>query len=546
MISRSILVNFNSLPSSLDSLMPDNGLINLSASLNRAGHQTLILDFCTVSYIKHLITDEIHKELAEAYFELNKDRKKLSEILPIFKNIFKKLENRKQEVINEYINKRVCDKISDFDPHFVGFKLWSGEGFLGCIEIAKMIKKRFPKIKLIAGGPHNDFFHEHTFDFTDVFDILAYGECEETIVDLAQWSVGRKELDQINNIIYKKNGSAVRTPLKRVEDLDESAEPIYDPGIYPSLIGNEKVNVIMIDESRGCPNNCHFCPHPKKSGRKWRKRNPDNVVKIIKDAKTKLNTYCFRLAGSNPPADLMEDICKRIIANNLNIHFVAFGHGVNDSGEYYHLLKKAGCSSLFFGVESGNREILRDVMNKRVSPDRMKEAILKCKSASIGTTASVIVPAPGETLKSLYDTYQFLVDTSPDGVSLCMPGVFPGAEWYINKEKYGLELADDYFPRMMAYTIRFMMPPPLWDPFPFTIDGKDFTQQMILGDFLNTSLEKKGILTGINDVTLLFAQIFGLSIPQMRDLNREMFITGNAQKIEESVIQFNRAVSAGC
>lgn len=542
MQSRSLLINYNSFPSTLDSLMPDNGLINLASSLIRAGHQTQILDFSTVSFITDLITVDLHNGLSEAYFELKKDRKKLSKILPLFKEIFKKLEDRKQEVLKEKVIKTICDKISDFDPQFVGFKLWSGEGYLGCIEIAENIKERFPKIKRVGGGPHNDFFHEKTFDFTNAFDILAFGECEETVVDLAQWSIGKKRLNQINNIIYQHNGTIIRNPLKRVEDLDQFAKPIYDSSVYPELLGNEKVKVIMIDESRGCPNNCHFCPHPKKSGRKWRKRNPDNVVKIIKDVKTTLNTNCFRLAGSNPPTDLMEDICKQIIDNNLNIHFVAFGHGVNDSESYYHLLKKAGCSTLFFGIESGNGKILREVMNKTVSAARMKDAILKCKAAGIGTTASIIVPAPGETLESLYDTYQLLVDIWPDGVSLCMPGVFPGAEWYINKEKYGFELADDYFPRMMAYTIRFMMPPPLWESFPYTVDGKDFTQMMILCDFLNTSLEKKGILTGINDVTLLFAQIFGFTIPQMRDLNRGMFITGDVQKIKASVNQFNQAV----
>ncbi len=52
MATKSILINFNGYPSTLDSLTPDNGLASLAGSLINNGNQTLIMDFSNVSIIR--------------------------------------------------------------------------------------------------------------------------------------------------------------------------------------------------------------------------------------------------------------------------------------------------------------------------------------------------------------------------------------------------------------------------------------------------------------------------------------------------------------
>lgn len=540
--STSFLISYNSIPSSLDSLMPDNGLINLASSLTQAGHKTKIFDYSTVSHIKEVFTDEIHNELIKAYNKLN-ERNNLQNSLKRFKEINLVISQRKADVLKNSIIKKLLLEIENAKPDFVGFKLWTGEGFVGSIEIAEAIKAKHPEIKIIGGGPHNDYFYERTFEFTEIFDVLAYGEGEETIIDLAEWSIQKKELIDIKNIIYKTNGKPVINAIKRVENLDLHAVPLYDLDIYPALKGNDKINIIMIDESRGCPNCCNFCPHPKKSGKKWRKRSPENIIKIFKDASEKCNTNCFRLAGSNPPAELIEEICKKILEHKLKIQFVSFGYARNSSAKFYSLLKEAGCYSILFGIESGNPDILKHTMNKKTTVEKMKEAISLCKNAGIKATASLIVPAPGETMQSFLDTQKLCIDLGIDGISLCMPGVIPGSEWFEKKEKYNIELDADYYSKMMTYTIRFLMPPPLWETLPYKIDGRNFYEMMVITDILNTYLEKNGINTGINEITLLFADKLNYSNSEMRDVNRNIFVTGNFNKIEELVTKFNKEVS---
>jgi radical SAM superfamily enzyme YgiQ (UPF0313 family) len=79
-------------------------------------------------------------------------------------------------------------------------------------------------VKVFGGGPHVDWFHEMIYDVTDVFDVLAYGEGEETIVLLAGYIEGRKKLEEIPNLIFRKEGKIITTTEKRIEDLKAKLE----------------------------------------------------------------------------------------------------------------------------------------------------------------------------------------------------------------------------------------------------------------------------------------------------------------------------------
>ncbi len=302
MSTKSILINFNGYPSTLDSLTPDNGLASLAGSLINNGHQTLIMDFSNVSIIRRLVPDDISQKLSEVYEDIISETRSKGQLSkPVINQLLlldKELEKHKEaqliEIADEIVEKAKC-----ISADFIGFKLWTGEGFEGSVKIASRIKEKLKGIKIFAGGPHVDWFMGNIFDYTDVFDILAYGEGEETILSLANYVDGKINLSDIPNIIYKKNGIIRVSDLKRINNLNLLPEPIYDNNVYPAMSGDEKIKFIMIDESRGCPNKCYFCIHPRKSGSRWRKRDPIKVVELMKKLKKTLGVPVLRLSGSN-------------------------------------------------------------------------------------------------------------------------------------------------------------------------------------------------------------------------------------------------------
>lgn len=266
-MSKCILISYAGYPFTLSSLLMDNGLANLAGALVRAGHQVKILDFGTVSTIKRLIPpghNEKLNELFKKYGPQNIYKDGLKELTEV-NNEVERFQNQKAREIG----RDIADFIKKEQADFAGFKLWNGDGFTGSIAMAEEIKKEIPGFPIIAGGPHVDMYEEYILDETDVFDILAYSEGEEIIVDLANYFEGKLTgPEKINNLIFKKNNKVIKTERKWIEDLNTLAFPVYDEDVYLAMKGNEKIKIIVLDESRGCSNCCNFCMQPKKAEQK--------------------------------------------------------------------------------------------------------------------------------------------------------------------------------------------------------------------------------------------------------------------------------------
>lgn len=545
MPTKSLLINYNDCPSSLDSLIPDNGLANLAGSLISKGHQVQILDYATISTLEDFRPEKIRKKLRKAFLRYKIETSlfnKMSEpVYKAFRDVDSDIKLCREKKINEIIVE-ISEKVAKEGIDFIGFKLWSGEGFLGSVKIAEAIKSRFPKLKIFAGGALAEVFGERILSYTQAFDVLCQAEGEEVIVELADFVQGNKRLRDIPNLQYKENGSVVSTPVKYIENLDSLAEPCYDESVYPALRGNEKIRIIMLEESRGCPYSCNFCIHRVKSGNKWRLRSIEKVINSLKNLSEGLNTYTFRLAGSNTPYFFRRQLAEKIIAESLKIKYIGFADLRQPEKEDYSLLNKSGCISLFFGVESADRNILENIINKSADPQWISDSLIEARKAGILTSASIIVPCPGESSESLKKTIGLLIKVKPYGVSVYPPGCFPKTKWYLESKRFGFELFDNFEEKLMTYTVKFTMPPPMLAPLPYKLDGRDFYQ--IIAEVIKVSgaLEKHGITTGMNDSLLLIAHVLGISPKQVKHLNQQSMILGECEELRNKIAAFNARV----
>jgi len=545
MSTKSVLVNFNGYPSTIDSLIPDNGLANLAGSLLHNGHETLVLDFCSVDIIRRLIPRIISKELNNVYdkvlMDIQSSGQLKSETINQLRAFDKILEDHKQSELRVISNEIIANARS-IEADFIGFKLWTGDGFAGSVRIAEHIKKAMPKIRLFAGGPHVDWFMQSIFDYTSVFDTLCYGEGEETIVLLAEYVEGKRELADIPNILYRQSGSVKVNRQKLISDLDSLPDPVYDKSIYPAMEDEKKIKLLMVDESRGCPNSCYFCIHPRKSGHRWRKRDPIMTVNLIEKLGQQVDTNAFRLAGSNTPSDLRRKIAQELIDRRLGINYAAFGHVCEINHDDYKLLHDSGCVSLSFGVESGSQKILDQDINKKAKVSQIVSALKECKRSGIYTVASIIVPCPHDTPETIRETTNMLIETHPDSVTMQLPGVIPGTCWYENADRFGFNIDGDYMLKSMLYRIKLLMPPVLWDSFPYKINGMTHFESVSIAQNMAIELEKNGIITGIGDFLMLIGKTLGISPKDLSHSNRRLFFAGEYDKIQYMVRSFNDQV----
>ncbi len=547
MSTKSILVSYAGYPYTFNSLMPDNGLANLAGALLCAGHETLILDYGTAENVAAMFPAEL---VPTARCVFSSAMEKLSAGEALVPDNLKSLgaleaalreacENRCLEVAEE-----ICECVERLRPDFVGFKLWNGDGFSASLEIAKKVRSKYKNVRLFAGGPHVDIFREHIYGAADVFDALVYGEGEQSIVQLAEFVRGERRMDDVDNVIFKRDGEVVATPCRRIEDLSALPFPCYDESVYPAVNDRSKIKVIVLDESRGCPFRCHFCIHPIKSGTRLRAKSARRVVEEMSRIVQRLGTGAFRYAGSAAPPRLLKDIATSISGNRMNLVYSAFGNAADARVDCFEDMSRSGCRSIFFGIESGSQDILRKSMGKKVELRRIAEVIGQSKAAGIFTVGSVIFPAPFETEETERATMEFLREVRPDSVVVQFPIIYPRTEWALNPGRFGFSFDEkEYIETGMRFKAKPLLPMEFWDDLPFSMNGKDFrTIRREAARFIS-ELERNGILTSVSDDLVLIAKLAGYEgrEREFRDITQAVFFCGEVDRIQEIVAQVNRA-----
>lgn len=508
--ARGILVSYSGYPEKPNYLMPDNGLANLAGDLLTSGHWVKILDYENIQLITNTCSGEVKKLMDEYLTLLKRGKYNKESFLKILKAIEHCVRKKQGEIICD-IAKKIVRTISEENIDFIGFKLWEGPGYKGSITLAKMIRRECPDVRFFAGGPHADLYGERILQGNKIFDAIALGEGEKTILGLAEFAINKRRLIDIPNIMYWNGSGIQRTCRKWIDDLDELPTPCYDDYVYPAMYGNNKIKVLTIDDSRGCPNLCNFCIHPLKSGTKLRQKSVSCIRRDIEYFKGRYGLSCFRFAGSSPSLTAMS---KENIDSNgcfqADVIYTAFLHA-GDIG--YTDIRKAqqlGCYSVFIGLESANPRLLKEAYGKKATLEQMEEAITSAKQAGIYTVVSVIYPGPYENSKTRKDTLSFLIDTKPDSVLVIPPSPLPGTKWFQDYQQYGFVFdTNDYMAKLMEFERPRFLPNSQIDFLCFSLNGKDFRSRIREAEEFAAELVKNGLTIGVSDEAALLALLAG-------------------------------------
>jgi len=540
-MAKALLISYPGYPYTPSSLLPDNGLANLAGSLIKAGHDVLVLDYGTIETMRRLVPENMRQTLGKVYEKVRSDKggrcSKLLSLLQLRHLDNKLAEYRKQEVMR--IAAELVQVVRKEKPEFAGFKLWNGDGFDSPVMMAEHLKREFPRLKIFAGGPHVDFFRGLIFEATRAFDGLVFGEGEETIVRIADYACGKGKLDFANLI----TPDGVERETERVTNLDALPMPVYNEHIYPAMRGDQKIKIVVLDESRGCPYSCAFCIQPVKSGHSRRVKSATRVIQEMKGIMDVNGIRTFRYAGSSTPATLMREIADGIIAEKLDVEYCSYGHVKEFRRDDANILRRSGLFGLLFGIESGSQPVLK-LMNKPTTVEQIRRAVNEAKNAGIFIVGSVILPAPGDNDQTMNETFNLLMDVRPDSVFIQFPGVYPRTPWAMNPERYGFELdAENYCRQVMTYKIKTLFPPSFWAPLPYRLNGMRFRKFARVTEEFACRLERSGLVTQLTDDIALVGSTLGFNPKEFKKITAKAMWTGDWEKMAEIVANFNEMSS---
>jgi radical SAM superfamily enzyme YgiQ (UPF0313 family) len=214
---------------------------------------------------------------------------------------------------------------------------------------------------------------------------------------------------------------------------------------------------MFVVASRGCPFQCTFCPQSV-FGHKVRYRQPEEVVEEIQ--RLVINWHIkeayFQDDTLNMNRSWLEKMLNLIIDTGLNKKVVLRAPlRVNKNLldiELLQLMRRAGFWTIFYGVESGNQEIL-DRAKKGVILEDIERAFRLTKQAGIKPIASFIIGLPGETAQTIQDSISLWKRIKPyyTGFNRAIP--YPGTEFEKEVKQKGHLLVSGYNEFNMGKTL---------------------------------------------------------------------------------------------
>ncbi len=359
---------------------------------------------------------------------------------------------------------RIKEEICRRKPDIVGITNPFTSQVDHAMRVATAVKKVDPNILTVVGGPHASVVPVDFLNEAVNVDIAVIGEGEYAMLDIADYAQGQKDLEEIQGIAYRKEGKVIlNSPRPPIENLDELPFPAYHLVDMEQYLNPKKIDYRSFKEraipmvtSRGCPFNCHFCAVHLHMGKKFRAHSVAYVINHIEYVvnKYKIKNIFFEDDNMTLDAKRFEGIVDTIIEKGIKINW-ELPNGVRADTLNFALLtkmKKSGCRSVFFGVESGDQYILDNLIDKSLRLKDVVNVAKMCKSIGLKTGGFYVIGFPGEKKENMMKTVEFALSLKREydvGMHLFVATPNYGTKVYDVCKKNGY-IQQDLTPRAFA------------------------------------------------------------------------------------------------
>ena len=198
----------------------------------------------------------------------------------------------------------------------------------------------------------------------------------------------------------------------------------------------------------GCPFDCCFCAVNNiwKGGRRF--RSNDNVIQEILQLSENLedeeisfadDTFTLnraRIASLCEQSEKIRQVIPWRWGCTTRVDLV--------DQELLHLMAKAGCYAVTFGVETGSAQVMCSI-DKKITLDQVKKSVGDALTEGLAVQCSFMFPHPQDTVETIREQKYFMKDLVSMGakVSLAFTTPFPGTDYYARRDELGIRLLTD-------------------------------------------------------------------------------------------------------
>ena len=316
--------------------------------------------------------------------------------------------------------RRIAAEVASRQPEVIGTSTVTQDRLAG-IEAIRQMRRACPDAFLVVGGSHFTYSAVDALTNIPEIDAVVMGEGERTFLELLDRLPGREGFADVLGLAWRDaDGQIVindRRPV--IEDLDSLPLPAWD--LFGPQVYNQRASRIAKDPyagkqslitgvltSRGCPQRCVFCANGMPS--KVRYMSPGKAVDQFEWLQATYGVTGLDILDDNFYASESHVValCEEMLRRNCDFTWWAGLRLKKLSEDVLRLMKRAGCRSLAFGVETGTDEVLKASRKSVTVADMLEamEVVTRVEFDRIGVC--LIIGLPGETTDTLDRTVAFI------------------------------------------------------------------------------------------------------------------------------------------
>lgn len=301
---------------------------------------------------------------------------------------------------------------------------------------AKICRDTLPNSKIVVGGVHPTLFPEETLHACSEIDFAVYGQGEITFLELIRkLDSDQTEIADVKGLAYR-DGNTIHLTLPRsaIVDPENLPMPTFDlmqmEKYVPPPSNYLRLPTYGLIATQGCPYKCVYCD-TRVHGKKFRNYGTHRLIQTIKHLKFTygMRGVIFHDSVFTLDNKFVEDLCHNLISEKLDISWTCYTRVDRVNLDLLRLMKKAGCWSISYGIESANPESLKLIeKGGTATVEQARKAVTWTKQVGIQTIASFIICLPGEDEQMAMNTINFARSLKLDTAVFFLPVPFPGTK----------------------------------------------------------------------------------------------------------------------
>jgi len=303
--------------------------------------------------------------------------------------------------------------LKKYEPEIVGLSAMIFQYFTAR-KIARLIKRERPGTLIALGGYHATTMHQELADGSEseALDFIFHGEADHAFDELLDALEGRRAIESVRGLSYKRNGVFRHNPSRQLEDVTEIALPDRDRRVYGGYhFYFDKTDVM--ETSRGCLLRCNFCSMNQMYGTSFRTYSTERVLADI-EAMYQRGVRHILVVDDNITLDVprLAELCDAIAAlKRPNLQFIiqASSAGIAKDPSLPRRMVSAGVTQVFLGIENGSEENLKQ-MKKGKIVGVTQTAVKRLIDAGIIVAGGMITGMPDDDAAAIRRNYGFFVE----------------------------------------------------------------------------------------------------------------------------------------